>query len=582
MAEDPLERAELEFEAAVSVGAWDTPPVEAYQDAPAESEGDDAEKKSASTRLVELARSRYTFGVSTDGETFAIPRSGPLVVSTLRGNRHSLRGQLARAYFAQTGRAAPQQALADALLVIDGMAQEDDERALHLRAAEHDGRLWLDLGDPSGKAVSIGPDQWTLHDAPPVLFKRTALNSPLPEPEPGGTLDDLWRFLNVAEADRPLVVAWLVATLYADMAHPVLAFFGEQGTGKTTAQRMLVDLVDPSPVPTRKPPRDAESWVTAAAGSWVVGLDNLSNVPDWLSDSICRAVTGDGDVRRKLYTDAEHAVFAYRRCVILNSIDLGALRGDLAERTLPIHLDPITEAHRTGDADIWPHWREAHARTLGALLDLAAGVAGLLPSVRLESKPRMADFARVLAAVDRVLGTQGLDHYLGKQHALASDTLTADPFMAALVNNLADGFEGTATELLDWLTPERPPKGWPASARAATQRLHRHAPALRKSGWHVSDDGARNHAKVVRWALHPEKARNGDPQDPQSPQRAADCGLETRTAAGVADARPADETPLTRAMTASAGVAGVAGDEYGPSPHDELDDDTAREWESQL
>jgi hypothetical protein len=48
-------------------------------------------------------------------------------------------------------------------------------------------------------------------------------------------------------------------------------------------------------------------------------LDNLSTVPDWLSDSICRAVTGDGDVRRKLYTDGEHAVFSFRRAVAITS-----------------------------------------------------------------------------------------------------------------------------------------------------------------------------------------------------------------------------------------------------------------------
>ena len=122
----------------------------------------------------------------------------------------------------------------------------------------------------------------------------------------------------------------------------MLAIFGEQGTGKTTAVKVLVLLLDPSPVPVRKPPRDADSWVTAAAGSWVVGLDNLSDVPPWLSDSLCRASTGDGDVRRKLYTDGDYAVFAFRRCIIFDAIDVGALAPDLADRTVAITLDLIT------------------------------------------------------------------------------------------------------------------------------------------------------------------------------------------------------------------------------------------------
>jgi len=95
---------------------------------------------------------------------------------------------------------------------------------------------------------------------------------------------------------------------------------------------MLVDLIDPSPVPLRQAPRDADSWVTAASGSWVVALDNLSGIPPWLSDSLCRAATGDGSVKRALYTDADLAVVKFRRCVIVNGIDVGAVHISLFRR----------------------------------------------------------------------------------------------------------------------------------------------------------------------------------------------------------------------------------------------------------
>lgn len=484
--------------------------------------GSDEGKKSAATTLVEIAQERYRFGVSTEGETFAVPSSGPRVAVSLRGNKNSLRGQLAREYFHKTSKAAPQQALADALLVIDGIAQETEPEPLHLRVAEHGGAHWLDLGDTTGRAVRIAADGWTVVPEPPVLFKRTALNGALPEPEHGGSLDDLWSRLNVAESDRPLVLAWLVSILYPDMAHPVLALFGEQGTGKTTAQKAIISCLDPGPVPTRKPPRDADSWVTAAAGSWVVGLDNLSTVPDWLSDSICRAVTGDGDVRRKLYTDGEHHVFAFRRVLAINGIDVGALRGDLSERLLPVALEPIPESERLCDSEIWPSWQREHPRILGALLREAARIARLLPFVRLESKPRMADFARIVAAVDEALGTDGLATYLEKQGSLAADSLSVDPFIEA-VRSLGE-FEGTASDLLDRVTPDRPPKGWPAAARVATQRLRRHSPALRRAGFEVSDDGGRNHRNAAIWSIRqrPEIISNSSSRSSHSsPQTAS-------------------------------------------------------------
>ena len=346
----------------------------------------------------------------------------------LRGGKTSLRGQLARDYYVRTGRAAGQQALADALMVVDGIAQDQDESRLYLRAGQLGGTLWLDLGDQAGRAVRITPAGWTIEDAAPVLFKRTALNGPLPDPVHGGDLAELWRWLNVAEADRPLLAAWLVAVLFPDLPHPVLGIFGEQGTGKTTAAKVLASLLDPGPVPVRKPPRDADSWVTAASGSWLVALDNLSEIQPWLSDSLCRAVTGDGDVRRKLYTDGELAVFSYRRCVILNGIDTGAMQADLADRMLPVDLAVIDARSRLTEDELWPAWREAHPVILGALLDLAAAVLARLPSVQLASKPRMADFAKIAAAVDAILGTAGLARYTNRGAELAADGLSGDSF----------------------------------------------------------------------------------------------------------------------------------------------------------
>jgi hypothetical protein len=316
----------------------------------------DRGKPSAASQLVEMALDRYHFGVTKDGQPYAV-RPGRHVVRMLRGGKNSLRAELSQAYYREHKKAAPQQALADALLVLEGMAQDQDPDQVHLRVAAADDVIWIDLGDAAETVVRIDPNGWqVVLDGVPVLFRRTGLTGALPHPQIAShashnsylsleSFDQLWWHINVAAADRPLVLACLIAALTdPESPHPILSLFGEQGTGKSTGCRRLVSLIDPSPVPLRKPPRDPEGWVTAAQGSWVVALDNLSHVPDWLSDSLCRAATGDGDVRRALYTDSDLAVFAFRRCIILNGIDVGALRGDLADRTLPINLDRIEES----------------------------------------------------------------------------------------------------------------------------------------------------------------------------------------------------------------------------------------------
>jgi len=514
---------------------------------PVEVEDDKQQRKSAATVLVDLARERYRLGVSSDDEPFAVPLSGPQVVRMLRGGRGSLRAELASAYFAVTGRAAPQQALADALLVLDGLAREHDPEELALRTADFRGDLVLDLGDVTGRAVRVTSTGWQLLDRSPVLFRRSALTAALPVPVAGGSLDELWTLLNVSEVDRVPLTAALVAALMPDVPHPIITLLGEQGTGKSSAARMLAAVLDPSPVPSRKQPRDVDAWVTAASGSWVVSVDNVSSVPAWWSDALCRAVSGDGDVRRRLYTDGELSVFSFRRVIVLNGIDLGGLRGDLAERLLRVELDVIDPTSRRTDRDLAAAWEDAHPRILGALLDLACQVLAVLPGLRLSTLPRMADFARVLAAVDEVLGTDGMGRYTGQADSLSADVVTSEPVLAAVVRQVVAPFTGTAAELLDLLTPEehggRLPREWPGNPRALSGLLKRHSPALRRLGWQVSS-AEDPHDKVLRWSLLPPEEHGGR----------------------------SGSTPATPAQTrTSAGVAGVAGQDCEGSQDDDVE-----------
>jgi hypothetical protein len=315
----------------------------------------------------------------------------------------------------------------------------------------------------------------------------------------------------VAEADRPVLIGVLVANLFPDIPHPILGLFGEQGTGKSTAAKVLSRILDPSPAQLRKAPKDAEAWVTAASGSWVVALDNLSSVPDWLSDSLCRAATGDGDVRRKLYTDGELAVFAFRRSVIVTGIDLGALNGDLGDRLVPVTLDLLDSCDRVEDSELSGAFTVAQPRLLGAVCTLASEVLRAFPSVGRDDLPRMADFGVVLRALDGIRGTQSLDRYCRMVQAVSTDALSGDAFMTELQGYLGPGgeFEGTAAQLLADVLAKlklvddrwRPPKGWPASGRSVTVQLHRQAPAMRRAGWDVTDLGSNYHDNVTHWRI---------------------------------------------------------------------------------
>jgi hypothetical protein len=547
-------------------------------------------RRSAAAQLVDMARTDYTLGVTVDGEPFGVDRRRPHIALLLRGGRSGLRAELSRRYFETNGSVPAAQALADAVMVLEGFAAQQQPQAVALRVAEHAGAVHIDAGDPAGRVFTISAGRWHLTGTAPVLFRRTKLTGELPTELPAcgdGDLSALWHFVNVAAEDRPVVLAVMVAALVqTDVSHPILLLLAEQGSAKSSATRALVDCIDPSPVPLRQPPRDADGWTVAAAASWVVALDNLSgDIPGWLSDSLCRASTGDGSVKRALYTDSDVSVLAFRRCVIANGVDVVVGRGDLAERVAVVGLPRVTT--RRPEHALAAEWAAARPGIVAGLLDLAAAVHQLLPGITVTDSPRMADFARVLAAVDEVLGTHGLDRYRDSGRRLAADTLDA-PFIAELVTAELSALNATSADILARVRPADPdwraPRGWPRNARAVTTLLTRHSPALRAQGWSVDNDGGANKDGVTRWTITPPPEMAGksappNPPDP-SPQVSGTKSGGSREnpwpatpapdppgglAAGQAGHAKIPGPPKKPPLTSRNGLAGQAGHEYGAS-----------------
>lgn len=540
-------------------------------------------RRSMAAQLVDVALSDYRLGISDTDDAFGMRGDLPHIAMPLRGGKTGFRAELARRFFADHQQVPGQQALADACTVLEGMAAQEHPTRVWLRVGEREGHVYIDSGDTEGTVIHVHSGRWTIADTAPVKFRRTRLTGQMSVPVRGGDLGRLWEFVPIDAEDRPVLLAWLVAALIApDIPHPVLGLFAEQGSAKSSTTRCLVDLIDPSPVPLRQAPRDAEGWVTAASASWTVALDNLSgDLPAWLSDSLCRAATGDGSVRRALYTDSDVSVFAFRRCVIVNGIDLRISGGDLAERLVGMDLRRIDTRKRRPEAELTEAWGDAVPQIFGGLLDLAAQVHALMPTVVVKDLPRMADYATLLTAVDQVLGTKGLNRYRERARKAANDTLD-HPLILELSNAL-DGFEGrTSREILDALRPKdekwKPPRDWPKNARAVTAQLTRDAPALRAQGWHVDHDGGHSKDGVTRWTIvpPPEKAQKTGPPAPPNPHaqvRGHISGGSDENSfpatdldnppggsqAGKAGQVDSDNPPDLRALTCGDGSAGQAG-----------------------
>jgi hypothetical protein len=410
---------------------------------------------------------------------------------------------LRSAYYHSAGKTAGAQAVEDAIATLEGFAgHEGDCRRLAVRVSrDRDQSIWIDLSDAEWRAVHVTPDGWQVVNAPPAVFRRYATCDAQVEPARAGSVDELRPFVNVASDDVwRLLVAWIVAALVPDIPHPVLVIHGEQGTAKSTTARILAALIDPSIVPLRSEPGNLGEWIQAADHSYVVALDNVSNLPDWLSDALCRAVTGDGFTKRQLYSDNDDVVYAFRRVTMLTGIEVVAQRADLLDRAILLALDPIASDKRRLEADVMDSFASARAPILGGVLDVLAGVLRVLPEVRMATMPRMADFARIGVAVEQVLRWPHgsfLAAYDRNSRAQNDEAISASPVAEAILEWLPSEqeWEGTCTALLDRLASrrgdgKRAPDGWPKSARALSGALRRVVPNLRQAG--VSVEFARN------------------------------------------------------------------------------------------
>ncbi|WP_158083997.1 bifunctional DNA primase/polymerase [Mycobacterium persicum] len=472
-------------------------------------------KRSQATLLVDLALERYKLGISTDGKPFGYSPTAPHVALDLRGGKLGLRQTLARDYFQRYDAAATTAAIASACGVLEGMAREQPPTPLHLRVAGDDKAIHVDMADEHNRVIEICGGSWRIVHKSPYMFRRTELTRALPEPSREGNLSKLWPYLNIRAEDKPLLVAVMVdALINPGTAKPVVGFTGEHGTAKSASATRFVSLIDPSDVPLHSPPKDLEHWLSASAGSWAVGLDNLSSIPDWLSDAFCRASTGTGSVKRQLYTDDGLAVLRFRRCVVFNGIDVGGMRGDLADRLISFDLQRITDDKRKTDAELERAWSEAYPDIFGGLLDIAAEVHDMLPGLGGAELPRMADFARVLICVDKIAGTDGMERYRDRLSRAMAESAVSDSFIEFLIDAKYDTTDAgkSAGEVLLEANRRRPamaaPQDWPRSPKAVTARLKRNAPALRSMGWSVSNDGGNNKSGTTKWYVQPPD--NGD------------------------------------------------------------------------
>ena len=440
-----------------------------------------------------------------DGELYArVPVNGHAEVIPLNDKGLAFRRWLLAQYYHETHLAASSAAVLRVVeTCIAWAAYEATQAEAHVRlAAGEGGALFLDLANDAWEVVQITPTGWSILPEAPALFRRARSLRSLPTPQRCDTragLERLKTYVNVAsEADWHLAVGWLLGVFHPSGPYPLLAISGAQGAAKSTATRYLRNVVDPVTAPLRESPRSSHDLVIAAKNNHILAFDNLSSIPAWLSDALCRMATESGYATRLLYSNDEESVFDARRPVIVNGISDLIERGDLADRAIALMLADILPEQRKAEEELARCWQRDHPVILGALLDVVSAILRERASVRLPTRPRMADFVSWVTAAEACLGWErhSFVRLFAQRQTEAvnvqlDSSLVAQELLCFLSGTRAI-WSGTASELLSALSDSvraktgTIPRDWPKTPLTLSNELRRLGPALGTRGISVA------------------------------------------------------------------------------------------------
>lgn len=285
-------------------------------------------------------------------------------------------------------------------------------------------------------------------------------------------------------------------------------------------------IIDPSILEVLTLPRDERERVQQLDHNWCAFYDNVTSLPTWMSDTLCRAATGSGFTKRELYSDDSDVIYNFKRCVGLNGINIAAQRGDLLDRILLVGLSDIAKEKRKTEAQLLSEFEKCKAEILGGFLDTLVKALQLYPSINPKGLFRMADFTRWGCAITVALGKTEkdfIDAYEEKVNSQIEEAAHSSCVATVLLDLLEarKKWDDTPTKLYKALLDQAKSleisthqKEWPKAPHVLVRKLNELAPSLKALGWEISTvkSGATKRIIVNSVPSVPSDSTGGKPQ----------------------------------------------------------------------
>lgn len=410
---------------------------------------------------------------------------------------------------------AGRESVKDAVSLLEGRAiNECEEHRLYNRIAQTPDAIWYDLGDAQFRAVRITRAGWNIETDVPLLFRRFSHLAPQVVPTRGGSVDEVLKFVNVTEEDQKILfLVHLVTSFIPGWPHPALYVYGTQGSAKSTLSCIERMLIDPSRIEVVSLTRKEEELAQQLGHHAFLSFDNVSEMPDWIADLLCRAITGGGFSKRELYTNDDDIIRYVMANIGINGINIASNRADLLERCLLLKLERMKD--RKPERQLMTDFELARPKILGAIFDTVAKAMTLQPSIKVDDLPRMADFALWGCAVAEALGIGQkafLDAY-SRNISTQSEELISDSTVATILKGIVDAhsgrWEGSPTQLFtafktQAIAEQILDKRLPANPSALMRELNRLKTPFEEMGYQITSSSTDRSVTIHKITTAPE------------------------------------------------------------------------------
>lgn len=217
-----------------------------------------------------------------------------------------------------------------------------------------------------------------------------------------GCFDNL-NDMQPAEA-MAIIKAWFYFLFFRDDAtgRPILALFGQPGSGKSTLFRRIYTLLYGSGKAVNSV-TSAEDFDHAVSNDPLVVFDNVDTWVSWLPDKLALSASTSDLVKRKLYTDSDTITLKRQALVGLTAHNPKFRREDIVDRLLILSLHRLTRFRP--ETDILNRIVVNRDRLWGGVVcDIQKILAQPEPDEADLPRFRVSDFARIGLRIARALG----------------------------------------------------------------------------------------------------------------------------------------------------------------------------------